>query len=400
MQIWLYDQMVGRLEPDRSGLMTFLPDSNWTASNQVPRLGLQFRVKPNPKSSTGLPHWFENLLPERGSALRSYFNAKCDNVHRDASSTLLKFLGSDLPGAVRVLGEVNEEQPNEADPGTHKFSLAGMQLKFSMREQDGRFTTPARDTAGIEWILKSPGALTNLVENEFSTMAWAKASGFEVPETRVVFKDQIDNNPFEKVVGNKFYAIKRFDRSSEGPIHQEDFAQAMFIHPNHKYHDGKSTRFQRHEALIKIVRDACGEEAAFELARRFIFVIVSGNTDAHMKNWSFIWSRTSLAPQLAPMYDQVCTIAVDGFGYETPSPLVRNPQVPDLALSFGKIKSFAKLNHDAVKNFCNETKIPSQDLSDMARKIANDLPKQTPDFLVNALHTHWERTPWLRDVLK
>jgi serine/threonine-protein kinase HipA len=94
-----------------------------------------------------------NLLPE--GALRELI-AQSLKVHIDNEFQLLAALGHDLPGALIATPLDPEEIPDEikfklqiSNPDQilkqeirtdNKFSLAGVQMKFSMKAKDGRFT--------------------------------------------------------------------------------------------------------------------------------------------------------------------------------------------------------------------------------------------------------------------
>ena len=95
-------QRVGSLEINRSGLVSWVPVPEWEAGGQRPRLGVAFLRTPGVRSAgTGLPAWFENLLPETGSALLQRLCA----VHGLPDGTrfgLLQAIGGDLSGAVEI----------------------------------------------------------------------------------------------------------------------------------------------------------------------------------------------------------------------------------------------------------------------------------------------------------
>ena len=88
-----------------------------------------------------LPVWFSNLLPE--GPLRAQVQAELDG-RRKHEITLLAALAEDLPGAIRVAASSEEttvstestylaESPKiTADALRIRFSLAGVQLKFSV----------------------------------------------------------------------------------------------------------------------------------------------------------------------------------------------------------------------------------------------------------------------------
>jgi serine/threonine-protein kinase HipA len=100
---------------------------------------------------TGLPPWFENLLPEEGGALRRLI-CKPLGLRAGDSASLLVALGKDLPGAVEVTGSTIEAT-GETSVDAHddqrlgpalRISLAGLQLKFSMSMDGDRLVLPAK----------------------------------------------------------------------------------------------------------------------------------------------------------------------------------------------------------------------------------------------------------------
>lgn len=398
--------VVGHLRRSRDGQVRFLPDEAWLAGGQLPRLGLAFLRAPGPRlAGTGLPMWFEGLLPPPEGALRARACSQW-GLREGDSASLLAALGRDLPGAVEVTGEVEPDQAvDEAVPESPRerlvlgFSLAGMQLKFSMSASAMGFAAPARDQDG-SWIVKVPGAsLPELPRVEHATMAWARALGLPVPECRVVARDEVQGLPLDVFVDvDEAFAIRRFDRGSHGyrRVHQEDFAQALEVHPTHLYGDSGPHRTSA-DLVGRLVLDACGQEAAYDYVDRMAFVVASGNGDAHLKNHSWQWLEGRLRPSLAPLYDQVSTIAwADRFGWRT-------QRGPRLALSVGRTRSFGALTLERARDFETRSRIPHATerllhALERARAVWPAAVDSAPDLLRQALVTHWQRTPLLRHI--
>ncbi|MDX9722638.1 MAG: HipA N-terminal domain-containing protein [Myxococcota bacterium] len=153
---------LGRLERDRYGRTWFRPSSAWLAGGQYPRLGHSFLLNPAARmAGTGLLPWFQNLLPEQGSPLRRLLCRRAAILEHD-SEGLLCALGNDLPGAVVVRPVHRDTKTAQAEQRTLpeqtlRFSLAGVQLKFSMIRNEDRFALPARNELG-KWIVKLPGS--------------------------------------------------------------------------------------------------------------------------------------------------------------------------------------------------------------------------------------------------
>src|SRR5262249_39807858 len=155
---------------------------------------------------------------------------------------LLAVLGADLPGALVVTpmegeerggeGHSAAEQPHAQQPPETalRFSLAGVQLKFSaIMETSGGLAVPV-DGMGGSWIVKLPSSRYPAVpENEFAMLALARRTGIVVPENKLVEVKDIKGLPEEGLTtGGKALAVQRFDRVPNGdPVHMEDFAQVF-----------------------------------------------------------------------------------------------------------------------------------------------------------------------------
>lgn len=396
LQVRVSGVPVGRLIRNRQGAVVFRPDPDWLHNSQRPRLSLAFLSRQEFRQDvSGIPAWFEHLLPASQGALRARIASE-QGGRSIGSSMLLRLLGRDLPGAVEVSGAVEEEQPGPEQPAPHlTFSLAGMQLKFSMEQKGERFSLPAKDQSG-RWIVKLPGStLPELPEVELATMAWAAASGFETPECRVVSTDVLVGiaESLSETVPSAF-AIKRFDRPSDGSrIHQEDLAQVLDFGVDHLYgrFGSKQTSY---DLLVRLVSDACGSIARDDFIQRVAFVVASGNGDAHLKNWSLQW-RTPQRPTLSPCYDQVCTIAWNQYGWQS--------SVPKLALAFGRARTLHDLDSIRVGLFAQRSQSPGAEdrfyeALHRARDSFIEIVELCPPRMLQALDMHWARVPVLRAI--
>jgi serine/threonine-protein kinase HipA len=289
---------VGHVEVSRWENHSFTPDPAWLEGGQRPRLGLYFLQRPQRINSTHLPLWFENLLPEKGSIPRARL-ASYHGLRDGQSFDLLRALGQDLPGAVRVedeapgpdVGAVESDRSTD-DSGERpamRFSLAGAQLKFSVALRGDTFTRLAI-AADRTWIIKlASEKLPELPAVECATMAWAKSVGLPVPECRLVRVADVSGlEAFAPKGDESAFAIKRYDRGEAGVrIHQEDFAQIVHVDPLHKYGVSGPRKISL-DGLAKLAADACGTGVLDALIDRIAFVVASGNNDAHLKNWSLL----------------------------------------------------------------------------------------------------------------
>ncbi|MFE9812161.1 type II toxin-antitoxin system HipA family toxin [Streptomyces sp. NPDC005548] len=279
-----------------------------------PVLGLAFEYDPGLANheATGVPNWFANLLPERESALRKIYNQILGGHVSDF--LLLVYLGQDLPGAVRVeregtlpnaMMEALEEAQEIPPKSSLEFSLSGMQLKFSMQENYGRFFLPSPGELG-EWIVKLPNTvLPELPANEYLIMSWAAAIGIDVPEHRLIPLTAVSGIEEEYLEGGATaFAIRRFDRTATGRVHQEDFAQVFDVMPANK------DRGQQ-EDIAQVLIDNCPQDFD-EYLRRLVLCIAAGNNDEHLKNWSLRYAD-SRTPRLSPAYDMLSATAYRDF---------------------------------------------------------------------------------------
>lgn len=409
----LPSRSVGELsQRRRGGLIEWRPDAAWENDGQEPRLGLDFlRTRGGRRHASELPAWFENLLPERDSELR----ARLCELHglRDGQSfPLMQSLGRDLIGAVEVRCENHKtDEHSEAVAGRpnltrgsdaeqvaandeNRFSaLTGMQLKFSMSMVNERLVLHARRGAA-QWIVKIAGLeYDELAEVETATMTWARRSSFDVPDHATVPVSRLDGLPIGWVERPApAFAVRRFDRRDDGAkVHQEDFCQALGLRPRDKYGDSKDARVS-FDGALRLTTDACGEDEGREMARRIGFMIASGNTDAHLKNWSFRWGERT-RPTLTPCYDLVTTIAWEKMGW-------RRRGGPTLALRLGNVERFGSLNEVALDN-CAEAsgaawaKMEILAGIERARGAWLSVREGAPVRMRSAIDQHWQEVPIL-----
>ena len=299
-------------------------------------------------TQTKVSPFFANLLPE--GPMRDYL-AKRAGVNAQRDFFLLWVLGRDLPGSIEIRPADGEDWPpdseyNGNDDPTHehalRFSLAGVQLKFSaVMEATGGLTIPVEGIGG-SWIIKLPSTKFNSVpENEYAMMTLARHVGIDVPDVELHRLDDISGLPegMGDIKGDAL-AIKRFDRESGGKkIHIEDFAQVFGVYPDQKYNKAS------YKNIAEVVWKEVGEEGVQEFVRRIVFNTLIGNADMHLKNWSLIYPDGRNAA-LAPGYDFVSTIAF------------LNDE--NMALNFSRTKKMADLSIDELTHFAAKARLPEK----------------------------------------
>ena len=169
LNVLLYGAPIGTLTRVAGDRRLFAFNEDYIHDENRPVLGLGFKdglgelITKFSLTQTKVLPFFSNLLPE--GHLRSYLAARA-GVNPVREFFLLWVLGSDLPGAVTVVPADGEPWPTAADDhdghghdrheNALRFSLAGVQLKFSaVQAAKGGLTIPASGVGG-SWIIKLP----------------------------------------------------------------------------------------------------------------------------------------------------------------------------------------------------------------------------------------------------
>ena len=358
------------LHGETIGTLTRVPgDRNIFAFNEAyiddaarPTLSLSFKdalgtlMTDIAPTQTRVPAFFANMLPE--GAMRDYLAALA-SVSPRREFFLLWVLGADLPGAVTIRPADGEDWPIDSDKNRDeetpeaarrhalRFSLAGVQLKFSaVRGAAGGLTIPAEGVGG-SWIIKLPSTKHDGVpENEYSMMSLAARIGMDVPELQLIELSAIAGLP--EGMGNlkgPALAVKRFDRKPDGPVHIEDFAQVFRVWPEEKY---KKASYRN---IAEVIAAEAGNDGVAEFIRRLVFNTLIGNADMHLKNWSLIYPDRRTAA-LSPAYDFVSTIHY----------------IPDdkAALSYLRTKRMAEFSSDLLAELARKARLPEKLVRDTA----------------------------------
>ena len=398
LSVLLYGKPIGtltRLSGDRT---LFAFNDSYIADKNRPTLSLQFKddlgnliTDFNPVRTRVMP-FLSNLLPE--GPMRSYL-AERAGVNPAREFFLIWALGEDLPGAISIQPTDGEAWPSDADGGLEapgqdaranalRFSLAGMQLKFStIQGARAGLTIPARGVGG-SWIVKLPAReFEGVPENEFSMMTLARLVGIDVPAVKLVDVSDIENLPGGiGTLKGQALAIERFDRLSDGTrVHIEDFAQIFGLYPEDKYRKASSMN------IATVIGAECNGADIAEFVRRLTFNMLIGNADMHVKNWSVMYPDTRHAV-LAPAYDFVATIA----------------HIPDdtAALKLSRTKRFDGFSEDQLSHMAARARLPEKIVLDTARETValfhdrwqaekNNLPLAADT--VKAIEAHMKKIP-------
>ena len=399
LSLTLHDDQVGVLAHFSGGknILTFDPVFvERRRKNLTPLLSMRELIQPDFFAkplihSQQLPPLLSNLMPE--GALRNWManELKVDSYDE---FPMLAWTGRDLPGALCASALAPDAIPDWAlsprdkvdavrvpvSQTARKFSLAGVQMKFSSLRDGSRFAvSDASD--GDSWIIKTPSVThKGVVQNEYTAMLLAAAVGIDIPEVRLVPRKNLDDMPDIPMPDEPHvYAIKRFDRTPTGRVHAEDFAQIMGHYPLHKY---DRVNYEQIGAAIYRAGEK-GLKDTQQLARRLLVNILLANGDAHSKNWSMFYP-TGSGPLLSPAYDIVFTQAYIDNDY--------------LALNMAKNKQWYSMTMASFEAWAKRIDVPWSaikihllDVMERARELwptmLNDLPML--DEHKAKLRQHW-----------
>jgi serine/threonine-protein kinase HipA len=376
LSVFLKDELVGRLEQDNSGDMRFCYDEAWLSSQSPVALSASLPLRQEVFGRNECRPFFAGLLPEENSRK---LIAKAFGVSDRNDFALLAKVGAECAGAVSLLppgelpisgdpqyrqillGELAEKfeilkfHPLLAGEERIRLSLAGAQGKLAVAMREGNFFL-SLDGSPSSHILKPQSPhFAGLVENEFFCMRLAHRTGLEVASVEIGTAGE-----------TRFLQIERFDRLKLADcrwqrIHQEDFCQAMGIPPELKYQQEGGPNLKK---CFELVREVSAVPA-LDVLRLFdavVFNFLIGNSDAHGKNFSFLYDDGSA--KLAPLYDLVCTQAYQELA-------------PDLVMKIGDEKKPKRISSKNWRKFFKDAGIGQAQAERRLLALVNRIQDET-----------------------
>lgn len=372
LSIWWDGRLVGALQLDEHGDMSFGYDAGWLADEGRPALSMSLPKRDAPFRRRECRPFFAGLLPEE--AQRDAV-ARALGLSAGNDFALLEALGGDVAGALTFWPE--DETPPAYDGAVAaeplgdnalvelldtlptrpflagreglRLSLAGAQSKIPVVLVDGQVALPAPGQPTTH-ILKPPlQRFPATTENEAFSMRLAEAIDLSVAPVEP-----------RRVAGRPYLLVSRYDRATDAQgravrIHQEDFCQALGIAPERKYAAEGGPTFK---TCFDLLRRATARPAReiLKLLDAAIFNLIAGNADAHGKNYSLLYGETG--PTLAPLYDLLCTTAYPELS-------------PKLAMKIAGIAIIEDLSADTWRKFAADTNLGAPFVRRRARELAD-----------------------------
>lgn len=375
---------------EENGIWIFRYSDAWLKNPDSYALSPHLPLKNDPildLSTTRPVQWyFDNLLPEENQRTLLASDARLDAA--DAFG-LLGYYGAESAGSLTLLPPEAGTQELEAlrllsdeslyerilqlprAPLTHaaikRMSHAGAQHKLAVVFQDGQLFEPAGATPSTH-ILKPdhPDAdYPHSVINEWFVMRLAKKLGLDVPDVH------------RRYVPAPVYIIDRFDRTKNEDSWQRrhviDACQLLGLDRSFKYSEGSMEN-------LAALANACRSTAVARtrLFSWLVFNVLVGNTDAHLKNLSFMVSHDGI--QLAPHYDLLSTACYETRAFD------KNgwPDQTQLAWSIMDVRYISEVNRALLIRAgaeLNVAKATAERLLDnLCRKIVSETEALYAEF--------------------
>ena len=296
-KIYYKDTFAGILSQEVGGRCVFTYDEGYLQSS-LPAISYTLPLRAEPHlSEYGLHPFFDNLCAE---GWLKNAQTRALGLRRDDRFSLLLAFGADLAGAVSVIDpdpvgdiKIDRGDPENIAALSARASLSGVQPKLGAIKE-GRVFRPVKRGERATYIAKLPSpALPDILELEYIT---AQACAALLKEDIVA---EMTLAPLQDVA-ERALLVKRFDRTKDGKqSHFEEFNQLLGKRSEDKY----EACYEHMADFIIQNGDICLRAECDTLFRRVMVCILTGNTDAHLKN--FAMEHTESGLRLTHCYDLV-----------------------------------------------------------------------------------------------
>ena len=384
--------LVGRIFGENSDAAQFQYAKTYLNDIDPQPVSFSLPLQENMFSPEQTKFFFDGMLPE-GFTRR----AVAESLHLDENDYLriLYHLGRECIGALRIYQEGESVQAGYeklsierirqlASEGASDSAALVVESRLSLTGASGKvglYQNPVTQewylpygTAPSTHIVKqSHVRLKRIVQNELLCLITAKNCGIDVPDTHII---HTDSDQDEDVL----LASARFDRCfPEQPqriggmpvplrLHQEDFAQALGILSSEKYEHDR--RHLKEMFTLLRIRSSRPIEDQLKLWNRIIFNVLIGNSDGHLKNYSFLLSEDLHMVRLAPAYDIVNVTGYQGMTHE-------------MAFSIGSARMIEEVTYNSFREAAKEAGLGEE----MALKQVDDMVQRFKPALKAACDT-------------
>jgi len=383
-RVYYNELYAGELRQEPSGRCVFTYDAAYLGAKH-PAIAFTLPLQTAPYvCERGLHPFFDNLVAE--GWLRNA-QARALKIDPDNRFALLLAFGHDCAGAVSVLdpAPITEPSVEMGDPLataalTSRASLSGIQPKL-LAVMDGKHYRPAQRDETSHYIAKLPsGALRDIVENEYLTTIACQA---------LLPGDEIVDPIIGKLegIGEKALIVPRFDRLRSGAKrHFEEFNQLL----GKRSGDDKYDASYDDMAAFILGTPGCVPVDAWRLFQRVLVCFLTGNTDAHLKNFAMFHTTDGL--RLTPAYDLVAAAIYPEYrqlalAIGDAANLVLEQLKPKHLIALSETYGLdARVLGEAIQNLDRHRKAAEKAVSEAARKIGEEKLGKT---LLELMERRW-----------
>ena len=374
-------RIMGEIRRDRRSRLTFLYDDRWRSMDAAYPLSLSMPLVVAEHEHARIEPWLWGLLPDNEAILARW--GRRFHVSSRNAFALLGAVGEDCAGAIQLVrpervDDVLQDEGRQVEWLTEteiaerlrilrqdqaawrlardagQFSLAGAQPKTALLFDGQRWGVPSGPTPTTH-ILKPPiDGLDGHAENEHLCLTLARALGLPAARSEV-----------RRFADEPAIVVERYDRArlatSIRRLHQEDMCQVLGLPPTKKYQNEGGPGCAELSEAIWTHSGEPGDDAR-TFARAVMLNWIIGGTDAHAKNFSMLIGPQGLG-RLAPLYDVASVLPYDA-----------DLRRLRMATKIGGKYLLDEVHSRHWAKFATEVRLPSADVIDMGRTMAEMLP--------------------------
>jgi len=347
------DQIVGELEQDDDGLLSFRYHPEWLSRENAIPISHMLPLTTEKYQGKKVRPFFAGLLPEEGPRRQI---AAVLGISERNDFAMLERIGGECAGALSLLPLKNlplpkgnrkralceedlqailaelPQRPLLAGQEGIRLSLAGAQNKLPIIMEDDNIALPLENSPSTHILKIESDRFPGLVSNEIFCMRLAQIVGLNAP----IITSRL-------IGGQNCIIIERYDRfrNADGSItrmHQEDFCQALGFPPERKYQQEGGPLLRDCIALLREWSTTPVLDIR-DFVDGLIYNVLIGNADAHGKNFSILYEGNRR--RLAPFYDIVCTVMWPELSKR-------------LAINIGKSKNIHEVTPDHFRKMASE----------------------------------------------
>jgi len=266
--------------------------------------------------------------------------------------------------ANRLRGLQADASAWRAPQDTGQFSLAGAQPKTALTFDGQRWGVPSGREPTTHILKPATNGLDGHVQNEHLCLSLARALGLPAARSEVL--------TFEDVTT---ISVTRYDRirppgaTLTHRVHQEDFCQALRVHPAIKYQNegGPGPK-----AIVDLLRANVSGQRSDRDVETFLDALILnwliGGTDGHAKNYSILIGANGLI-RLAPLYDIASILAYPDV----------DPRKAKLAMKIGDTYRMHEIGLPEWRDLAALVRTDADALIARVRAMAAELPDRLAD---------------------